>query len=76
MIADNRVDAAVLHRLPERFAVDLGSDRRIDLTDDAAGRRVGQRQVMQGRLEPNVEMRMPAPAVGAARDRLGAREME
>ena len=76
MVAHHRVDAPPHDRVPERLAVGLRPDRRVDLAQNPVRRGVRERQVVQRRFEPDVEVRELASSLRGRRESLYAREVE
>ena len=70
------VDAPEHNRVPERFAVGLGPERRVDLAQDPMRSGVSKRKVMERRLEPDVEVPKLTPALRGGCHGLTAREVE
>src|SRR2546426_845857 len=76
VVAHHRVDAPPHDRVPERLAVGLRPDRRVDLAQNPVRRGVRERQVVQRRFEPDVEVRELASSLRGRRESLYAREVE
>src|SRR5438093_265959 len=74
--AEDRVGGPRHDRVPEGLAVGLRPDRRVDLAQNPVRRGVRQRQVVQRRFEPDVEVRELASSLRGRRESLYAREVE